>query len=856
MIGTFRQLTSTTPGRHWTEVVVEVLLAMIIVVTPLMFGAAAPWSQQITLILATLIVVATGLNLLLRPRGGRRWGGWVWLPIAGFVALVLFQLAPLPGGLIAMLSPATEGVRQTFLRDLPDVPPAQRLTMYLHGTLGDLRLLLGVIAVFAAVVLTFRHPGQVKGLLLAMVGSAAVVVAVQLYQVLTRTGSVFDVPLFTLLGEPVSNSFHPFSGPFMNHSHFGQFVNLGIGAAGALLLIQLDEVLLGKKLRARFGDLLRHQDLWVARFAALFILLAVPAIGFSQTRGGMISTLVAGLVVFGLMWWADRRRQESRAAVPALLGLAVVVVGLAIGFEAAFERMGTLSDFDRAQGGRIDILRDVAAVWSQFPIFGTGLGTFGIVFVPFDSHTGTSATTHAENEYAHLLMETGLLGIACILGFLVLVFLSAGRCVRQVRDFRDAPSVRHGVFGLIFGLVAILIHSASDFGQHLPGVALMTACTTGLLVVLPGIGGRRERAQESQPWRWPAVVGCGLLAAGLVVGVWQLDRERRADALYLATIEQAAGDYVSEDEILRDEAYAALLATMQQGIKLVPHDVERRHELVLARWVAVVADAGDGDVTRAVDLNETQLEFARRIADEALSLRPMAPTYGPPLSLAARLEHFVLQDPAGLNRLRLAYELDSSDAQVALMLGEQELESGDIDSGVASVRRAVAINDGTLAAAYRALLRADQWPAARELAGSDGTRLLLLADVGGRHLRDHDHPDLAQQVERVRQEAVVRLRRDARQGLASFAELRRLATIAEQDEQWADAERYLRATLDDQWRNRDLRTRLVRAVRAQGRLADAVEEARILQSQHPQNDEVRQLYNRLIDERRRQPEGA
>src|SRR5439155_18025929 len=152
------------------------------------------------------------------------------------LALATFQLVPLPRGVVAALSPATVDTKLGLLGDLPDASDAldrMTLTFYPWATRHDLRVVLLASIVFAAVVIVFRDDDRRTRRLLgtiALIGAACALLA--LAQDLSGTEKIYwsqDI------GFPAQ------AGPFVNHSHFGQFMNLSIGAAVGLLLLRLNE---------------------------------------------------------------------------------------------------------------------------------------------------------------------------------------------------------------------------------------------------------------------------------------------------------------------------------------------------------------------------------------------------------------------------------------------------------------------------------------------------------------------------------------------------------------------------------------------------------------------------------------
>lgn len=92
---------------------VEAGALFLLVFTPLAYGTVEPWSEAIAelVVLGMLVTWIAGMVL-------RHWELRVelppgWLPAMLFLALVLFQLVPLPAGLAGVVSPLAVGLHQT-----------------------------------------------------------------------------------------------------------------------------------------------------------------------------------------------------------------------------------------------------------------------------------------------------------------------------------------------------------------------------------------------------------------------------------------------------------------------------------------------------------------------------------------------------------------------------------------------------------------------------------------------------------------------------------------------------------------------------------------------------------------------
>ena len=125
------------------------------------------------------------------------------------------------------------------------------------------------------------------------------------------------------------------------------------------------------------------------------------------------------------------------------------------------------------------MLKDLTVCFGQFPVFGTGLGTHSVVYPMYDSSTIKAIATHAENEYAQVLEETGIIGLVLLVAFGIIIWR------KYTRNISGANSLTSAVtYGLGFGLAAILFQSLTDFGQHIPANAFLSAVLCGLILAL------------------------------------------------------------------------------------------------------------------------------------------------------------------------------------------------------------------------------------------------------------------------------------------------------------------------------------------------------------------------------------
>src|SRR5204863_10182740 len=113
---------------------------------------------------------------------------------------------------------------------------------------------------------------------------------------------------------------------------------------------------------------------------------------------------------------------------------------------------------------RDEVARYALRMWKDFPLVGSGLGSFPAVFPRYSAEGTVLSYTHAHNDYLEFAAEAGVLGLA-MLGLMVLMsFLVALRAQYLRRD----PVMRGISFASLMGIIALMIHSSVDFNLQIP----------------------------------------------------------------------------------------------------------------------------------------------------------------------------------------------------------------------------------------------------------------------------------------------------------------------------------------------------------------------------------------------------
>jgi O-antigen ligase/tetratricopeptide (TPR) repeat protein len=716
----------------------EALLIALLAFMPLAFGAVHAWSEQIVVVLAAAVAMVFGVRMVLSPQRRLAWS-WAYLPVAVFLLVGAIQLVPLPASLISTVSPNTASLKTELLGDLPDsenLLSSMTLSFYPRATRHDLRLVLAAAAVFVVVVNYYRDQARIKRLLAAIAAIGGGIAVIALAQDVAGNGKIFwFVPTY---GE-VANS-----GPFINHSHYGQFMNLSIGAALALLLVRVHESFSGHRVTpGRVAEYFSSPEARTTKLLLAMVVLGIATVFVSLTRGGMLSMLIAaGFTTLMLSW---RQSLRGRGWIMVLLALGAFICVLWVGFDEVYDRLASLQEINKAEGGRWQIVQDIALAWTKFPIFGVGLGTHEVVYPMFDRSTIASWAMHAENEYAQAAEETGLVGLLALVCFGIVVWGSYARSM----NVASAP-IRSAAYGLGFGLLAIQIHSLSDFGQHLPANAMLSAVSCGLLIALAGVKGSGKCdvrsvkcAEERLPLLHPAssikhrtssypwlqvplrAVALVLAVAAFAWAIYGADRARAA-AGHWNKVLGAERSLEAQGWIANEEAYTYLFDHAEAATKAEPDNMHHRHWQAAYKWLSLTPYM---DPNTGV-LRDHALPWARLVVEDLHAARPLCPTFGATYCLAGEIEKFVLMDPNGVGHVHTGYRLAPCDSTACFAAARCDAEEGKATEAFEKLSRAVQLDGNLFSRAVELCIgQLKRGDLALALAGEDSGRLAYVGNA-------------------------------------------------------------------------------------------------------------------------------
>jgi O-antigen ligase len=386
----------------------------------------------------------------------------LWL--ASLILLIIFQIVPMPSALLSLLSPATGRLYERF--GVQGDASWRTLSIYPGATREELYKLLAYAAVFIVIINHYRTRDQVRAVIRAVLFIGCFLAVFAVVQKITWNGRLYWF-------YPISESLNPM-GPYINRNHFAGYMEMAVPIGLGMLLYRASrlDVPAGLPLVKRVSAVLGSDDFPSVALLSLAVLIMSAALVMSLSRGGMIG--FATSMIFFMAMTRSRRSLRKKTGVIVLAGLVIFIFVVLAGWSRIEDRFDELGGERKIE--RLRVWADTAGMVKDFPVFGTGFGTFGDAYLPYQSTGPGLLYDHAHNDYVELLTDAGLMGALLAAGLLAAFWRSVIKAWRE-RHRRYVTSVAAGGMA---SCVAIAAHSMTDFNLHIPANALLLTVIAGI----------------------------------------------------------------------------------------------------------------------------------------------------------------------------------------------------------------------------------------------------------------------------------------------------------------------------------------------------------------------------------------
>lgn len=466
---------ATEPSRDPLAVCLEIGLAAVVVGAPLPL-AAVPAPGRLALEIAAFALLLVWLVRAIH-HPSRLPSRWVCIGLAGLIALAAIQLLPLGARSVSALSPQVARIESAT------TPPPEVLEIEERLLGADPRALRNsaTLSLDPAATASALRTGAALAALLVVACTVAAVRGVRRIIAALSVAVAFQ-GLYGLLvlasGHnriwhlPKEHYLNAATGTFVNKNHFACYLALGLACGTALLIRHYR-----RAPRRGAHGLVRLFSAEGGRgvVLALCLILALAGLLASFSRAGIALGLAA---VAATAAAGGGARRLPRTLVIVLLAFLVALVPLLqIGSDRLVGRYQRSVDDLVAAGQRAMVWGDSIRMALDYPLAGSGFGTFASVYPLYRSPEVRLHYSHAHNDLIQLAAEGGIAGLAFCAMLLIPLLGTISRALAGAKGVL--------ALGLAAALTAFLLHSLVDFNVHIPANAATAAVLAGALQGLP-----------------------------------------------------------------------------------------------------------------------------------------------------------------------------------------------------------------------------------------------------------------------------------------------------------------------------------------------------------------------------------
>lgn len=275
-------------------------------------------------------------------------------------------------------------------------------------------------------------------------------------------------------------SFHGIAtGTFVNRNHLAGYLEMTLACGiGLLLALRDGSAVTWRSLLA----------LLAGPKARIRLALVIMVIGLVMTHSRMGNTaFFSSLLLVGGIFalYSKKHRLRYGLILASLIVIDVLVVSQYFGLDKLQQRLMSTQLEDRIEDGQViakeNIVRDDVYIYAtsllrEHAIRGSGAGSFEAIF---PAHAGPdihSHFDHAHNDYLQFAVEYGAPGLATFTLFILLAFYHNLRALSRTESW-----YRSGIgFAGSMGMLALMIHSTTDFNLQIPANATCYVIITAL----------------------------------------------------------------------------------------------------------------------------------------------------------------------------------------------------------------------------------------------------------------------------------------------------------------------------------------------------------------------------------------
>ena len=368
------------------------------------------------------------------------------------LAYIGFQLLPLPPGMVRVLSPGSYAL---YMDSVWLGRPGQWVSLSINkkATLAELLRFASYAGIYVLTVQLHAHARVFRRTVTVIAVFGSVLAFFAIIQHLLPNNRIYWIRELTQGGS--------LFGPYVNRNHYAGLMGMIFPVIMSLFLYYRPK---GEhaSFRERLVGIFTHPQSNISMLLGFSAVLTAASIFLSLSRGG-IASLVMSLVFLGLLL----RKRSGMGRRGLLFASTIIVILYAVGWFGwgpIFERFQSIRN---SQGEiselRLDLWKDSLNIIRDFPLTGTGFGSYINIYPSYRTIDSEGIADHAHNDYIELLTNGGAISMMLLFWFTAAVVVRSYQAFQRRRD----PYSLFLYSGILTGIFSILLHGVTDFNMQI-----------------------------------------------------------------------------------------------------------------------------------------------------------------------------------------------------------------------------------------------------------------------------------------------------------------------------------------------------------------------------------------------------
>lgn len=452
--------------------IIEYGILALIIFSPLPAASVYGWSILVIQI-AVLVMMIAYFLMREKPQTNEHLSfslRWPRILFLGLFILIFIQIVPFPRFLVKIFSPSTYSFQQRFSTDFSQIKLLS-FSLVPHYTLREGLELLSYLLLGFLILKTITERRQIIRIFSALIVMGVFEAFYGMFELYNKNPRILFFKKIHYLDAV--------TGTFVNRNHLSGYLEMIIPLSIGLIIAK-SNLFSSKRLKWR-DMVLRMSERGFSTYLLMSIAVIVMSLGiiFSKSRSGVFLLVFSFLLFFGLVVLYFRRTEDQEKWIKNFIKIVFIIIlfiSLYIGIDSTLERFSPESLLNEQ---RPVFWAYTLGLFKDFPLFGTGLGTFTSLYPDRDVSGQLIRLYHAHNDYLEYLSELGIIGFLLLLCGIIYMLLRSFLIWRERRH----TEVKGLALGGIIAIICILIHSITDFNLHIPANMLLFSVVLSLTMV-------------------------------------------------------------------------------------------------------------------------------------------------------------------------------------------------------------------------------------------------------------------------------------------------------------------------------------------------------------------------------------